>query len=137
MKRKRLNDNYTIVGLNMQGPLIEMTLMILKGVSGIPLNKEPISESLRDEYRMLERIEPINQKTEEKQLTEDKQLSDGTKVMYIYPPERREPDYAQEFETRPRLTPYDAVLYLTQEQYKALGTPHLLCRLRLGVGVVK
>jgi len=56
------------------------------------------------------------------------------------------PGLFENFEDRPRGTGmavpqmmplYDAVLYLTREQYETMGAPPLLSKLRFKVGVVK
>jgi len=138
---KQLTLEYTVSNLGMMGSLIEMKL---KALIQAPMVQAPVEEAPTEEevHQMLEnlQIKPF------KKGSEEKEFADKFVTAYLDSFKEKMPGLFEQFEDRPRRTGmvapmatplYDAVLYLTQEQYADLGSPPLLSKLRFKARMIQ
>jgi len=120
----------------MVGSRVELKLRapIQMPVLSAPMDDVPTEE---DVHKMLEKIKPL------KKGSEEEGIANRLVTAYIDAFKEKLPDLFSGLENRSygavsSMAPiYDAVLYLTPEQYEALGSPPLLAKLRFKAGIIK
>ena len=139
---KNVELEYTVVELGMMGALIEMKLkapMVIPDISLMEISDNVPSEE--DVKRMLSKFKPVESRSDEG-IVANKFVN-----AYIDAIKEKMPSFFEELEDRhqdrggwvasPMAPLYDAVLYLSRDQYEAMGNPPLLSKLRFNVGMIK
>ena len=140
---KQITLEYIVSQLEMMGSLIVLNLKAPVEMSMIPSPMDGVSETMPSEEevkRMLSKLKP-NSKGSDEEIVVNKFVD-----AYVNAIKDKMPGLLEGIKgvrgdrggmVSSEAPIYDTILYLTQEQYKALGSPPLLAKLKVKVGMVK